>query len=194
MQEFALRWNPILDVCQEAAIKFAFEVHPGQIAFDLYSAEMALEALDGREEFGFTFDPSHLHWQGVDPVEFIRRFGSRIFHVHVKDAVLALNGRTGLLGSYLPPGDPRRGWDFRSPGHGGLDWGPIVRALNEAGYEGPLAVDWKDSGMDRAFGAEDACKFLKRLGFRAVAAARRRGFSGLLMIFPSVASIFPLAA
>jgi len=165
LEAFALRWNPILDVCQETAIKFAFEVHPGQIAFDLFSAEMALEALDGREEFGFTFDPSHLHWQGVDPVEFIRRFGARIYHVHLKDAVLTLNGRTGLLGSYLPPGDPRRGWDFRSPGHGGLDWGPIMRALNEVGYEGPLSVDWHDSGMERAFGAEDACKFVKRLDF-----------------------------
>jgi sugar phosphate isomerase/epimerase len=77
-----------------------------------------------------------------------------------------------VLGSYLPPGDPRRGWDFRSPGHGGLDWGGIVRALNEVGYDGPLAVDWKDSGMDRAFGAEDACKFVKRLDFEP---ARRGG-------------------
>lgn len=175
LEEFARRWNPILDVCREAAIKFAFEVHPGQIAFDLYSAEMALEALEGREEFGFTFDPSHLHWQGVDPLEFLRRFGSRIFHVHVKDAVLTLNGRTGILGSYLPAGDPRRGWDFRSPGHGGLDWGAIVRALNDVGYDGPLAVDWKDSGMDRAYGAEDACKFVKRLDFEP---ARRRDGGG----------------
>ena len=60
----------------------------------------------GREEFGFTFDPSHLHWQGVDPVEFVRGFADRIFHVHVKDAALTLNGRSGLLGSYLPLGRP----------------------------------------------------------------------------------------
>ena len=82
-------------------MRFAFEVHPGQIAFDLYSAEMALDALDGREEFGFTFDPSHLHWQGVDPVEFVRRFPDRIYHVHVKDAALTLNGRAGVLNGYL---------------------------------------------------------------------------------------------
>jgi sugar phosphate isomerase/epimerase len=165
LHEFARQWHPILDTCRDCGIKFAFEVHPGQIAFDLYSAEMALQALDGREEFGFTFDPSHLHWQGIDPVEFLRHFPERIYHVHVKDAVLTLNGRTGVLGSYLPYGDPRRGWDFRSPGRGGIDWEAVIRGLNEIGYDGPLAVEFKDSGMQRDYGAEDACKFVKRLDF-----------------------------
>jgi len=164
-QEFAHRWRPILDVCRETGVRFAFEVHPGQIAFDLYSAEMALEALAGREEFGFTFDPSHFHWQGIDPVEFIRRFPDRIFHVHMKDAALSLNGKNGILGSYLPLGDARRGWDFRAPGHGGVDWEGVIRALNDIGYDGPLAVEFKDCGMNRDFGAEDACKFVKRLDF-----------------------------
>src|SRR5262249_8987598 len=93
LHDFARQWEPVLDVCRDCGVKFAFEVHPGQIAFDLFSAEMALEALGGREEFGFTFDPSHLHWQGVDPVEFLRRFPDRIAHVHVKDIALSLNGR-----------------------------------------------------------------------------------------------------
>ena len=164
-QRFADTWNPILDVCRDCGVKFAFEVHPGQIAFDLYSAEMALQVLDEREEFGFTFDPSHFHWQGIDPAEFLRRFPQRIYHVHVKDAVLTLNGRNGLLNAYLPPGDSRRGWHFRSPGRGGIDWETIVRTLNDIGYDGPLSVEWKDSGMDREFGAEEACKFVRRLDF-----------------------------
>src|SRR5262245_43315040 len=164
-REFARAWNPILDVCRECGVRFAFEVHPGQIAYDLYSAEMALDALGGREEFGFLFDPSHLHWQGVDPVEFVHRFADRIFHVHVKDVMLTLNGRSGILNSYLPGGDPRRGWDFRSPGHGGIDWESVIRALNFVGYDGPLSVAWKDGGMQRDFGAEDACRFVKRLDF-----------------------------
>jgi sugar phosphate isomerase/epimerase len=166
-REFVRQWEPILDVCRDCGVKFAFEVHPGQIAFDLYSAELALDALGGREEFGFTFDPSHLHWQGVDPAEFLRRFPDRIFHVHVKDIALSLNGRNGILGSYLPYGDPRRGWDFRSPGRGGIDWEGVIRALNDIGYGGPLSVEWKDAGMDRDYGAEDACKFVKRLDFDA---------------------------
>jgi len=165
LRDFARRWEPILDVCRECAIKFAFEVHPGQIAFDLHSAAMALEAIGGREEFGFTLDPSHLHWQGVDSVEFLRRFSDRIYHIHIKDVALTLNGRNGILGSYLPYGDPRRGWDFRSPGRGGIEWEGLIRAVNEIGYEGPLSVEWKDAGMDREYGAEDACKFVKRLDF-----------------------------
>jgi sugar phosphate isomerase/epimerase len=171
-QDFVRQWNPILDICRDLGVKFAAEVHPGQIAFDLYSAEMALDALGGREEFGFTFDPSHFHWQGVDPVEFVRRFPDRIYHVHIKDAAVTLNGRSGLLNSYLAHGDPRRGWDFRSPGHGGIDWEVLIRALNDIGYQGPLSVEWKDSGMSREHGAEEACKFVKRLDFEP---ARRDG-------------------
>jgi sugar phosphate isomerase/epimerase len=166
-QDFARKWGPILDACREAGLKFAFEVHPGQIAYDLYSAEMALDALSGREEFGFTFDPSHLHWQGVDPLEFLRRFPDRIYNVHVKDITLSLNGRAGILNSYLPQGDPRRGWEFRAPGHGGIDWEAVIRGLNEIRYDGPLSVEFKDAGMDREFGAEDACRFVKRLDFPA---------------------------
>jgi sugar phosphate isomerase/epimerase len=163
--EFAERWTPILDACAEAGLRFALEVHPGQIAFDLYSAERTLEALEGRQEFGFTFDPSHLHWQGVDPVEFLRRFPDRIYHVHIKDIALCLNGRSGLLGSCLGKGDRRRGWEFRAPGHGGLDWEAIIRALNQIHYDGPLCVEFSDPGMQRDAGAEEACKFVKRLDF-----------------------------
>src|SRR5947208_9515964 len=164
-RDFARRWAPILDACRDAGVRFAFEVHPGQIAFDLYSAEMALDAVAGREEFGFTFDPSHLHWQGVDPVEFVRRFADRIYHVHVKDAVLTLNGRSGVLNGYLPSGDPRRGWQFRCPGRGGIDWENVIRALNDAGYAGPLSVEYHDRGVDPEFGAREACEFVKRLDF-----------------------------
>jgi sugar phosphate isomerase/epimerase len=170
--DFANRWNPILDACKDAGIKFALEVHPGQMAFDLYSAERTLEALDGREEIGFLFDPSHFHWQGMDPVEFLRRFPERIAHVHIKDAIVTLGGRSSILNSYLPYGDPRRGWDFRAPGRGGIDWEAVIRALNEIGYEGPLCVEFKDTGVEREYGAEEACQFVKRLDFPP---ARRAG-------------------
>lgn len=165
LHDFASRWKPLLDQCRDSDVRFACEVHPGQIAFDLASAEMALDAVHGRPEFGFLFDPSHLHWQGVDPVEFLRRFPDRIFHVHVKDAALTLNGRTGLLCGYLPKGDARRGWQFRAPGHGGVDWEAVIRALNEIGYGGPLAVEFSDPGMDRCYGAAEACRFVQRLDF-----------------------------
>jgi sugar phosphate isomerase/epimerase len=164
----AERWNPILDVFQECGVKFALEVHPTEIAFDIYSAQRSLEALDHREEFGFNFDPSHLIWQGVDPVEFIRAFPDRIYHVHMKDAAVTLNGRTGILSSHLPFGDPRRGWDFRSVGRGGVRFEEIIRALNAAGYpqDMPLSVEWEDSGMDREIGAAEAAQFCKNVDFK----------------------------
>ncbi|MBP88970.1 MAG: AP endonuclease [Planctomycetaceae bacterium] len=162
---FAERWNPILDVFGECGIRFALEVHPTEIAFDIHTAERALEAIGHREEFGFNFDPSHLHWQGVDSVEFIRAFPDRIYHCHVKDAIVTLNGRSGINASHLKFGDARRGWDFRSPGRGTVNFEEIIRALNDVGYDGPLSIEWEDCGMEREFGAREACQFTKKLDF-----------------------------
>ena len=164
-QQFADRWNPILDVFAECGVRFALEVHPTEIAFDLYTAKRALAAIDHRPEFGFNFDPSHLIWQGVDPVEFLREFPDRIYHVHIKDAIVTLNGKTGILASHLDFGDPRRGWDFRSPGRGGVNFEEIIRTLNQIGYDGPLSVEWEDSGMDREHGAAEAREMLQNLDF-----------------------------
>ncbi len=175
--DFARRWDPILDEFRDCGVRFGLEVHPTEIAFDLHSAEAALDAIGGRDEFGFNFDPSHLHWQGVDPVEFIRRFPDRIYHVHIKDAAVTLNGRSGILSSHLRFGDARRGWDFRSPGHGGIEWEAVVRALNDAAYEGPLSVEWEDSGMEREYGAADACQFVKRIDFEPSRRAFDAAFS-----------------
>src|SRR5438874_1787689 len=142
-----------------------------EIAFDIYTAERALEAIGRRPEFGFNFDPSHLHWQGIDSVEFIRAFPDRIYHMHVKDAIVTLNGRTGILASHINFGDYRRGWDFRSPGRGTVNFEEIIRELNRIGYQGPLSVEWEDSGMDREFGAREACTFVKQKDFAASARA-----------------------
>ncbi|MFO0909597.1 MAG: sugar phosphate isomerase/epimerase [Isosphaeraceae bacterium] len=162
----AEKWNPILDEFKKEGVRFGLEVHPTEIAFDIYSAERALQALDRRPEFGFNYDPSHLLWQMVDEVEFIRYFPDRIYHVHVKDAARTLNGRTGILGSHLNFGDPRRGWDFRSPGRGQVNFDAIARALNSIGYAGPLSVEWEDPGMEREYGAAEAAQFVKKtMGF-----------------------------
>ncbi len=175
--QFAERWNPILDVFGECGVRFALEVHPTEIAFDIVTARRALDALAGREEFGFNFDPSHLLWQGVDPVEFIRAFPDRIYHVHIKDAIVTLDGRSGILGSHLNFGDPRRGWDFRSPGRGGVNFEEIIRALNQIGYAGPLSVEWEDSGMDREHGAREACELVRQIDFAPSGVAFDAAFS-----------------
>lgn len=162
---FAKMWNPILDVFDECGVKFALEVHPTEIAFDTVTAKRALEAIGNRKAFGFNFDPSHLLWQMVDPAAFIREFPDRIYHVHMKDAALQLNGRTGILSSHLSFGHQDRGWDFRSLGHGDVNFEEIIRALNHAGYTGPLSVEWEDSGMERDHGAKEACEFVKSVDF-----------------------------
>jgi sugar phosphate isomerase/epimerase len=164
-RRFADTWNPVLDVFGQCGVKFALEVHPTEIAFDIVTAERCLAAINRRPEFGFNFDPSHLIWQGIDPVEFIRAFPDRIYHCHIKDAIRTLNGRSGILSSHLGFGDPRRGWDFRSPGRGEVNFEEIIRALNQIGYDGPLSVEWEDCGMDREFGAREACQFTRRLQF-----------------------------
>jgi len=164
-RQFAKLWNPILDVFDECGVKFALEVHPTEIAFDIITAKRTLDAIGNRKTFGFNFDPSHLHWQMVDPVCFIHEFSDRIYHVHMKDAALQLNGRTGILTSHLNFGHSDRGWDFRSLGHGGIDFEEIVRALNNIEYDGPLSVEWEDCGMDREYGAKEACEFVKDIDF-----------------------------
>ena len=163
---FAEMWNPILDVFDDCGVKFALEVHPTEIAFDIITAERALNAIGRRETFGFNFDPSHLYWQMVDPVCFLNEFSDRIYHVHMKDAALQLNGRGGILASHLNFGKPDRGWDFRSLGRGGVNFEEIIRALNKTGYTGPLSVEWEDSGMDREHGAKEACEFVKKVDFK----------------------------
>jgi sugar phosphate isomerase/epimerase len=162
---FAKMWNPILDVFDECGVHFGLEVHPTEIAFDIVTTKRAIEVIGGRQAFGFNFDPSHLHWQMVDPVCFLREFSSRIYHVHMKDAARQLDGRTGILGSHLNFGHPERGWDFRSLGHGGVNFEEIIRTLNHIGYQGPLSIEWEDSGMDREHGAKEACEFVKRVDF-----------------------------
>jgi sugar phosphate isomerase/epimerase len=158
-------WSPILDEFDRCGVKFALEVHPAEIAFDFVTARRLLEEFKYRPTLGFNFDPSHLQWQGMKPHLFIRDFGDRILHVHMKDCAVTLDGRSGLLGSHLTFGDNRRGWNFRSLGHGDVDFENIIRELNAAGYQGPLSVEWEDSGMEREYGARQALAFTRNADF-----------------------------
>ncbi|MBO5722405.1 MAG: sugar phosphate isomerase/epimerase [Lentisphaeria bacterium] len=162
---FAEMFNPIMDEFAKCGVKFALEVHPTEIAFDIVTAQRALDAIGNRPEFGFNFDPSHLHWQMVDPVKFIETFPELIYHEHIKDAALTLDGKSGILASHLDFNQPGRGWNFRSPGHGQVNFEEIMRALNTIGYNGPLSVEWEDCGMEREYGAADACKFVRKIDF-----------------------------
>lgn len=164
--DFAGRWNPIFDAFDAVGVRFALEVHPTEIAYDIHTARRALAAVNNRKAFGFNFDPSHLIWQGLDPAKFIDAFPDRIYHCHVKDAIRTLDGTTSILASHASFGDPKRGWDFRSPGRGEINFEEITRALNRAGYTGPLSVEWEDSGMSREHGAREAAEFVRKLDFQ----------------------------
>jgi sugar phosphate isomerase/epimerase len=176
-REFADRWNPILDVFDEVGVRFALEAHPTEIAYDIYTAQKTLEALNHRQVFGFNFDPSHFVHQQFDPVEFINALPDRIYHVHVKDSKVTLSGRSSILGSHLQFGDYRRGWNFVSPGHGDVDFEDIIRALNRIGYTGPLSVEWEDSGMDREHGAAEAVQVVRQTDFKPSDVAFDAAFS-----------------
>lgn len=164
-------WTPILDEFDKCGVKLALEVHPTEIAYDYWSTQKLLEVFDRRPTLGINFDPSHLIWQGVDPAVFLFDFFDRVYHVHVKDAKVNLNGRNGILGSHITFGDQRRGWNFVSPGHGDVDFDNIIRVLNQKGYDGPLSIEWEDSGMERVFGATEACAFTKKMNFSPSAVA-----------------------
>ena len=164
-QDFAERWNPIIDVFDEVGVRFALEVHPSEIAYDFWTTRRTLDAVDNRPGFGLNFDPSHFNWQFLDPLAFIQEYAERIYHVHCKESERNLDGRNGILASHLPFGDLRRGWDFVSVGHGSVPFERILRALNAVGYGGPLSVEWEDAGMDREFGAPEALQYLRRLDF-----------------------------
>lgn len=162
-RDFADRWNPIIDVYEQEGVRFALEVHPGEIAYDFWTTQRTLEAINRRPGFGINFDPSHLHWQFVDPVSFIYEYADRTYHMHVKESIRVLDGRNGILGSHLFFGDHRRGWDFVSPGRGGVPFERVFRALNDVGYPGPISIEWEDNGMNRDQGAPEALALVRRL-------------------------------
>jgi len=165
--DFAKRFLPILDAFAAISVKFALEVHPTEIAFDIASAQRALGAVKNHKAFGFNYDPSHFGYQHVDYVKFIRTFGERIFHVHMKDAWWGHgDGTVGVFGGHIAFADPRRYWDFRSIGHGDVNFEEIIVALNDVGYWGPLSIEWEDTRMDREMGAEQACRTIKMADFK----------------------------
>ena len=177
-EDFSKRWTPIFDAYKSIGVKFALEVHPTEIAFDTVTAERALQSVDNHESFGFNYDPSHLGYQGVDYVNFIRKFHNKIFNVHLKDVAWSEKlVDAGVFGGYLNFGDYRRFWDFRSLGRGNINFDNIIRALNDIRYTGPLSVEWEDSAMDRVAGASESQDYARKIDFEPSAIAFDSSFS-----------------
>ena len=156
-EEFAERWGPIIDVFDAEGVRFALEVHPTEIAYDFVTTRKALDAIGDRPGFGINFDPSHLEPQFLDSAAFVD--GVRRPHLPRPRQGLQAPARRAHVDPRRRTSTsarPSRGWDFVSPGHGDVDFEALFRALNRIGYQGPLLVEWEDSGMDREWGAADA--------------------------------------
>lgn len=164
-QQIAERWIPILDEFEHQGVKLAFEPHPTEIAYDYYTLKRLVKALDYHPAFRLNYDPSHILWQGMNPVLFLRDFMELVINVHIKDVKITLDGRSSILCSHLPFGDNRRAWNFRTPGHGDVPFEEIIRELNQSGYHGALTVEWEDNGMNRDIGVREAFEFVKRIDF-----------------------------
>lgn len=158
------RLLPVLDAFAARGVVFAHECHPNQQIYDLDTATEGLERLDHHPAMAFNLDPANLGLAGVDPAVFIEAFPDRIVHVHAKDLerVAHRQGRSGLLahGAWDRPG---RGFRFRVPGWGQLDWRALITALHVAGYRGTLAVEHEDPTMARREGLVQAARHLRPL-------------------------------
>ena len=166
------QWNEVLIPYWKKMAKFASdhkgttsacEMHPG---FCVYNPETLMRLREAvGPTIGANFDPSHLIWQGVDPVAAIRYLGDAIYHFHAKDTKIdAINtARTGVLDTKHYGDEIHRSWVFRAVGYGnGLDyWRDIASALRLVGYDKVMSIEHEDSLMSIDEGLEKAVAFLK---------------------------------
>ena len=144
--------------------KIAFEMHPG---FCVYNPETMLRIREAvGETLGANFDPSHLIWQGIDPVAAIRALEGAIYHFHAKDTKLDKYNvaKFGVLDTKRYQDEAHRSWIFRSVGYGnGMDyWRDIISALRLVGYDKVMSIEHEDSLMTPEEGLRHAVEFLKQ--------------------------------
>lgn len=143
--------------------KIALEMHPG---FCVYNPEtlLKLRAAVG-PTIGANLDPSHLFWQGVDPIAAIRKLGEAIYFFHAKDTkVDAINtGMDGVLDTKHYGDEIHRAWVFRAVGYGHDEqtWKDIISNLRMVGYDGTISIEHEDSLMSQNEGLQKAIRTLK---------------------------------
>lgn len=162
--EFAERWGKILDKFAEYGVKFAHEPHPNQLVYDIDTALRSVELMEGRKEWGFNFDPANLIYLGIDVENFIDELGDRIYHVHAKDGEVVSHNvrRSGVI----PQGDWQRlnrGFRFRIPGWGSVQWKKVMTELSMVGYDYVMSYEHEDVTMSRKDGIHKTIAYLKPL-------------------------------
>lgn len=157
------RFAPVFQACLHYGTTFDLECHPSERAMgDLASAGDYLAAVDraGFERAaGFNFDCSHMEWQGVSGVDFIRAYGERIHCAHIKGVQVAAGyTRNGRLGGHRPMGDKHNGWNFVTAGtaRDATSTEALMVELNRAGYSGAVSIEWEDNDVEQHAGAKRA--------------------------------------
>ncbi|HEO72598.1 MAG TPA: sugar phosphate isomerase/epimerase [Candidatus Hydrogenedentes bacterium] len=156
-------WKKQAKFAADHGVKVAFEMHPG---FVVYNTETMLKLRkECGNNLGGNFDPSHLFWQGMDPIASVRALGKAIFHVHAKDSKVdefntAVNG---VLDTKHYGDEINRSWIFRTVGygHGREWWNDFVSTLRLVGYDGVLSIEHEDSLMSSMEGLGKAVALLK---------------------------------
>jgi len=163
------RFKPVFEACKKYGVTFDLECHPSERAMgDLESAGDYLAALDKAgyaDVVGFNLDGSHLEWQGVSVVQFIREFGERIHCAHIKGVqVIREHTRAGFLGGHRPMGDRLNGWNFVTAGtdRDANSVEEIMIELNRAGYDGAVSIEWEDNDAEQHAGAKAALANVRR--------------------------------
>ena len=156
-------WKDAAKFARDHGVRVGIELHPGFVAYNTDSFWRLREV--GGDTIGVNFDPSHLFWQGMDPLVCIRELGDAIFHVHAKDTVLDQQNirRNGVLDTTPYTEEKDRSWIFRTIGygHGPETWRGIVSELRLAGYDGVISIEHEDSLMSVNEGFNKAVTFLK---------------------------------
>ena len=157
------RFSPFLKVCRQYGITFDLECHPSERAMgDIESAHDYLNAMDKAgfaDVIGFNLDGSHMEWQGVSVIDFIREFGDRIHCAHVKGVwVDREHCRGGRLGGHRPMGHWTNGWNFVTAGtaRDANSLEEIFIELNRVGFDGAVSIEWEDNDAEQHAGAVTA--------------------------------------
>src|SRR5215475_8343045 len=158
-------WTKHAKFAANHGVKVAIEMHPG---FVVYSPETALKLREiAGKNIGCNYDPSHMFWQGIDPIAAIRVLGEAIFHVHAKDTQIysANLPKTGVLDTKPYTDEKNRSWIFRTCGygHGAEWWKEFVSTLRMFGYDYVLSIEHEDSLMSPEEGLTKAAQFLNEI-------------------------------
>ena len=156
-------WSEAGQFAKDNGVRVAIELHPGFVAYHTESFWRLREI--GGDAIGVNFDPSHLFWQGMDPLVCVRELGETIYHVHMKDTWLDQPNirRNGVLDTKRYTDEVNRSWIFRTVGygHGTEFWRALISELRLAGYDGALSIEHEDSILSVNEGFTRAVKFLK---------------------------------